>query len=147
MPPSAKYLLLDTCIAEYWLDKYLEPVITKQLTSWSGTTFQLAISEVTYAEMVDGAVKQKVARVKELLGQFTTMPVTQRIFTGCGILGTVYKDNEEAKSGASLADKIIAATAFAYNLPVVTANVRDFPHPFFTSILSKNLVSLTCDHF
>lgn len=107
MPPSAKYLLLDTCIAEYWLDKYLEPVITKQLLAWSGTTFQLAISEVTYAEMVDGAVKQKVSRVKELLGTFTTMPVTQRIFTGCGILEPCTKTMTRANVGHHLQIKLL----------------------------------------
>ena len=55
-----KCFLLDTCIAEYWLDKNMQPAITAQLSLWAGSTFELAISEISYAELIDGAFKDKV---------------------------------------------------------------------------------------
>jgi len=134
-----KYFLLDTCIAEYWLNKDIQPVVAAQLLSWAGSTFDLAISEISYAELIDGAFKDKVQRVKELLFTFVRFEVSQRVLSGAGILSTVYKNHNKQTSGAGLQDKIIAATSFIYNLPIVTADVGDYPHPFFTTMVSENL--------
>ena len=140
-PNSAnkRYLLLDSCIAEYWLNRYMQPAISGQIKTWAGQTFDLAISEISYAELIDGAHKDKINRVKTLLLNFTSLESTQRILIGAGFLGSIYKTKDEANRNISLGDKIIATTAFIYNLPIITANVKDFPHPFFTSIASENI--------
>jgi predicted nucleic acid-binding protein len=151
MPPSPhkKYLLLDSCIAEYWLNKEMQPSIKSQLTTWTGSTFDLAISEVSYAELIDGAKKDKVKRIKELLDSYTRIEVSQRILSGAGILSTVYKAQNQKQNGAGMQDKIIAATSFIYNLPIVTSDLYDYPHPFFTSSESENIryVRKGKDHF
>jgi predicted nucleic acid-binding protein len=141
MPPSANqpYFLLDTCIAEYWLNEDIQPAITNQLITWADTVFELAISEISYAELIDGAYKSKIKRVKELLNTYTQFEVSQRVLSGAGILSNVYKAKDKQTNGAGLQDKIIAATSFIYNLPIITADVRDFPHPFFTTVVSENL--------
>lgn len=133
------YFLLDTCIAEYWLDKDMQSAIATQMSSWAGDVFDLAISEISYAELVDGAYKEKVERVKDLLGTYTRFEVTQRVLTGAGILSSIYQSFNPKTSGACIEDKIIAATSFIYNIPVITADIHDYPHPFFVTIESENI--------
>lgn len=127
-------MLPSTC-----LDQYLQIVLSKQISIWADSKLELAISGVSYAEMTDGAYKLKVKKVNELLDKYTQFEVSQRILQGAGILSNVYKAQNSGETGSSLADKIIAATAFVYNLPLITANIQDFPHPFFTSVASANL--------
>lgn len=140
MSPHAdkEHILLDTCIVEYWLNKDIQPALS-DFFSKIPSVFDLAISEISYAELIDGAHTDKVRIVKETLEKYTRFEVTQRILSGAGILSTVYKANSERKNGAGLQDKIIAATSFVYNLPLITADIFDYPHPFFTTIQSENL--------
>jgi hypothetical protein len=58
---------------------------------------------------------------------------------GCGILGSVYLNKDRDFKRCSMPDKMIAVTAFIYNFPKITDDVHDFPHPFFTSVYSKNI--------
>ena len=135
-----KYFLLDTCIAEYWMDEYMQPAISSQLTVWAGEVFEMAISEISYAELLDGAYRSKIDRVKELVGTYTQLEVSQRVLIGSAILSNVYRKKSQKTSGAGLQDKIIAATSFIYNLPIITADIHDFPHPFFTTRASETIV-------
>lgn len=136
-----RYLLLDSCILEYILNKNLSTVLTDQLNVWRGNVFDLAMSHISYSELLDGAKQEKEVEVLNLLNKFYSFEVSKRVTIGCGKLGCVYKEilNEESKK-ISLADKIIATTSIINNLPIVTANVHDFPHPFFTEIDSNNVV-------
>lgn len=138
--PGKKYLLLDSCIAEYSLNEYISKPISNVLSVWLDDAFSLATSEISYAELIDGAYKAKVQRVKQLLNSYTRFEVTQRVLSGAGIISNIYKAKFNQTNGASLQDKIIAATSFIYNVPIVTADIHDFPHPFFTSIASQNIL-------
>jgi hypothetical protein len=57
-----------------------------------------------------------------------------------GILSNIYRAENSHTNGADFADKIIAVTSCMYNLPIVTADVRDFPFPFFKQIDTHNLM-------
>ncbi|MDA1079119.1 MAG: PIN domain-containing protein [bacterium] len=138
-PTKYPYLLLDTCIIEYLLDKYQQPAVTQQISEWAGDSFDLAISEITYAELVDGAFKEKIEKVTRLLDSYTRFWVLKEILRAAGIISNVYRTQGNSTVGSSLSDKVIAATAFSYNLPVITADVNDFPYPFFTSDASENI--------
>ena len=130
--------LLDSCIVEYWLDKDIEPGLRMQLSDWECGS--LAVSEISYAELIDGAHKGKAKQVEELLQTYRQIPITRKELRAAGILSTIYKNNVQKTNGASFQDKIIAATAGVYDLPIITANVSDFPHPFFISVKSANIV-------
>lgn len=106
MSPSAdkKYLLLDTCITEYWLNKQMNEAITAQISKWAGKTFELAISNISYTEMIDGARKEKTENVKDLLANYTQIELSKRILIGAGILGSVYKKLPKTP-GSGMADK------------------------------------------
>lgn len=137
--PGKKYLLLDSCIAEYSLNEDISKSISDTLSIWLGEVFSLATSDISYTELIDGAYKAKVERVKQLLDSYTRFEVTQRVLSGAGTISNIYKAKNNKLNGASIQDKIIAATSFIYNVPIVTADILDFPHPFFTTIASENI--------
>lgn len=118
----------------------MNDVLTAQIEKWRGKNYDVGISELTYAELIDGAFLNKEAQVIELLDQFYTFPITQRIVKGAGKLGSVYKQEFPSEKGISMGDKIIAATSVIYGCPVMTANAKDFPQPFFHV---KNFANIT----
>lgn len=136
---DSQYLILDSCILEYWLDKDLNQAITKQITEWSHDSSALAVSNISYAELIDGAYKQKIEKVKDLLNKFTGFEVSQRILSTSGILSSIYKLESGRTNGASMEDKIIAATSGVYKSAIITANVEDFPFPFFLTVANANI--------
>lgn len=133
------FLLIDSCIAEYLLDRFIFRAMRNQLLNWGSDKLDLSISEVSYAELINGAYKDKTAKVKDLLETLSNLEVNRRILIGSAILANVYRTKYQLYSSPNLADRIVAATSFVYDLPIVTANIKDFPHPFFTSIQSENI--------
>ncbi|MDA1317021.1 MAG: PIN domain-containing protein [bacterium] len=134
------YLLLDSCIVQYLLNKEISPNLRQQLKKWSGDIFNFAISEITYAELLNGTLKNKEAEVISLLDKFYSFTISKRIIKGCGKLGSVYKEYNQSLKEIDTGDRIIASTAIINNLFIVTANVRDFPFPFFSSIANYNII-------
>ncbi len=137
--PDKQLFLLDSCIVEYLLDIHMESAVKTQLDSWIGMESSLSVSEISYSELIDGAYKEKIHRIKLLLNSTPQFEVSQRVLTGAAILANVYRTYSNKTIGSSLQDKIIAATAFISNLLVITADVGDFPHPFFITVASENL--------
>lgn len=151
MSPSAKktsqtYVLLDSCIIEYWLDKNIAPAMTRLTKNLFGDKIKIAISEVTFSELINGAYKDKERKVISLLESFTSFPLSKRVILGSGKLGSVYKEfNKDLHKAADIADRMIASTSIVYNIPIMTSNIRHFPHPFFTSIRSDNITYKTSE--
>lgn len=137
---TQRNVILDSCIIEYLLNKEMSDVLTAQLDLWRGKAFGVAISELTYSELIDGAHLDKETKVIDFLDQFYSLPITKRITKGAGKLGSVYKQEFQLEKSISLGDKVIAATAIIFSAPIITANVKDFPQPFFNVLLSKNIV-------
>ncbi len=136
-----KYLLLDSCVIEYWLDTNKEKIIAKQIEEWTNNTATIAISEITALELIDGAHKIKEKQVLEFLNKLSNFSTTDRVILGAGKLGSLYyQTDHNLKNSVSLGDKIIASTSIIYNLPIATANVKDFPYPFFITLSHKNLI-------
>jgi len=141
MPHSKQqYLLLDSCIIEYLLDEHMHNSVSTQLNQWYADIFKPAISEVTYSELIDGAKADKETKVIKLLDGFYSFPLTKRIVKGSGILGSLYKEESQELKDVCLADKLIAMTSAVYNTPIVTANIRDYPPPFFHNFTDENIM-------
>ncbi len=140
-PPSVnnQQLILDSCIVEYLLDRYIKDELQSQLQEWANAHADLAVSEISYTELIAGAYKDKISLIKETLEPYTKLKLTQRVLSGAGIINNIYRTKYKDFRDVGIADQVIAATACIYNLPIITANVLDFPHPFFTSIDSANI--------
>ena len=137
---SQKYIVIDSCILEYLLNRDMNDSITQQLGYWCNNVFTLSVSEVSYAELVDGAHLDKETKVIDLLDKYHSFAISKRIITGAGKIGSVYKQEFPTEKTVSLGDKILAATSIIYGAPLVTANVKDFPHPFFKTLKDKNII-------
>ncbi len=136
---SPGFFLLDSCVVEYFLKEELSPHVQLTLDHWVNKDINLAISAVTYSELIAGAKKEKVEIVKNTLNQYYCFEVSTRILTGAGVMQTLYNSRDPDRRDPGLADKIIAYTSILYNSPIITANVRDFPHPYFITVDSKNI--------
>ena len=93
----------------------------------SGLVFadgSLGCSAVTVAELYAGMKGHESARTEELLSAFHHYPVTTEIARKAGLLKNVWATRGQT---FSLPDMMIAATAIAHDLILVTANGKDFP--------------------
>lgn len=134
-----KYVLLDSCIIEYLLKPQISPGLTQLILEWVGKDFHLSIMEISYSELVDGVYKKKENQLLEFLNKFPCHNLERNILVAAGQLGSLYNQNNIGNCNMSLQDKIIGATSVLYNLPLITADIGDFPPPFFNTILNKNL--------
>lgn len=84
----------------------------------------LACSAVTVAEIYAGVRPKEIVRTEQFLDRLEHYPLDSGLARDAGLL-----KNEWAKKGRTfgIADAIIAATALAHGLVLVTDNRKDFP--------------------
>lgn len=129
------HIILDSCIIEYYLNEELSSQVDNVLNAWK-IGFDLAISQIIYSELIDGAYPKKEKIIIESLKNFYNIPVTVRQIIGSGKLGSIYHVFNISQN-ISLTDKIIAATSIITNSLIVTANINDYPQPFFEPLKSS----------
>jgi predicted nucleic acid-binding protein len=97
-----------------------------ELTDHLSDEANVYISTMTRFEVVRGMTDREHAFTFTLLNSFETLDVTSQIADQAGELIRSWKSR-----GVTLgdADVIIAATALAYNLTLVTTNAKHFPMP------------------
>jgi predicted nucleic acid-binding protein len=130
-------LLLDTNIVTYlsgdntWRSLYLSIVIGKRLY----------ISFMTFAELWESAChrgwncKKLQELRKRLTKDFVLLPFNDKI---CEYFGEIRC--ERRNRPISVPDALIAATALAYKLPLVTHNKKDFDNISGLEIITKYTV-------
>jgi len=96
------------------------------LESLVGAGDTLACSVVTLTEVYAGLRPKELAHAERFLAWLEQYQVDSHLARNAGLL-----KNEWAKKGRTLGvvDLIIAATALAHNLPLITDNRKDFPMP------------------
>ena len=115
--------LLDTNILSAHLRR--STGLTHRMIQYSGRLFS---SEIVVAELYAGAFHRVVAgplltRIDDLLTDIHVLPFDRDCAISFGQIR-----GEQLRSGVSFSpiDLMIAATAFAHNLTLVTHNVKDF---------------------
>lgn len=105
------------------------------LTNLMGRGFGLVISEVSYYELLSGTTTKQEKDRLNFLNELTRYLVELRVFIAASQLSTLYsqqcKRENRTSHEISCPDKIIAATAVLTGSLILTANISDFPRPFF----------------
>ncbi|MBW4484224.1 MAG: type II toxin-antitoxin system VapC family toxin [Tildeniella torsiva UHER 1998/13D] len=86
-------------------------------------TAQLAVSSITAMELVVGCRnKAEQQTLEQFLAKFQILPLSSEISERATVLLTTYY----LSHGLLIADALIAATAIAHNVPLLSKNQRDF---------------------
>ena len=123
--------LLDTCV----ISELVKPSPDTNVIDWLGNTpsERLYLSVITIGEVRKGLTKLSDSKRKDLLANWLNSlledynnriyPINLTVAENWGII-----QGKAEKKGTPMAsiDSLIAATAYTYNLVLVTRNVRDF---------------------
>jgi hypothetical protein len=132
-PQDKKYIFLDTCILQYLGDKNKSKskVLQECLDGLVKEGYTLAISHINYLEHMHGLFGEKAQKSYNLLLSYAWFSTKIEVFAWASWLGGFYHD--EKLDGIDVGDKIIAATAILEDGSILTANHKDYPHPFFVT--------------
>lgn len=82
----------------------------------------IALSIVTYAEVIYGTKKTDVSRVKQFLERYSVIDIDVMVSQAFKGLALNYSNHHHIK----IPDALIASTAIAYGYPLYTENKKDF---------------------
>jgi len=125
-----KYLL-DTCVISELIKKDPYPPVRKWIESCPEEEF--ALSTLTFGELFKGISKLKLSEKKESLFRWVNYDLVDRFagrivdvdFKIAKVWGEIQADAEQKGKAMPAVDSLIAATGLAYNLTVVTRNIKD----------------------
>ncbi len=128
-------VILDTNIIQYSANKKFGKEITDFLDELKKRGFELAISDISYSELLANLSQAKEEAGLKLLRSFKKIEVGTTFLHAAARTCTIYnqqrKIEQKSKSEASVADLIIAATAILTGSLIITANINDFPKAIF----------------
>lgn len=141
-------IILDTCILQYFGNKHLAYKLKIYLIGLIGRRFDLAISEVTIAELLCNLSKKKEEEGRNTLLLFKRYPVENKVLVASAQLPSLFNqvqiDNFEKikiqTDHISLADRIIGATAVLTGSLILSTNIQDFPNPYFLPVEENQLI-------
>ncbi len=136
-------IILDTNILQYINNQKILAQLLSYLSDLVKRGFGLAISEVTYYELLSGTTAKQEEDGLNILNNFTKYVVELRVLVAASQLSTLYyhqcKLEGRTSHDISVQDKIIASTAILTGSLILTANINDFPRPFFHEAEEKPL--------
>ena len=141
-----QYIILDTNILCYIGDKILGDLVNQYLFDLLSRGFGLAISDISFFELLQGSNNEKENEGLDLLGQLKQFGLDRDVCITASRLTSLYlhEKNAEGKNiinddQISTEDKLIASTAILTGSLVLTADVNDFPRPFFDEAEKKQI--------
>jgi predicted nucleic acid-binding protein len=132
-------VILDSNIVQYLGTDGLSERIMECLREVVGAGYDLAISDISFYELLNSApIEKEVAVIRALTG-VKRFFVKKSVLIAAAHMGCMYSADKVHPEQIDVGDKIIAATAVVTNSVVFTANARDFPSPFFRELARKTL--------
>jgi predicted nucleic acid-binding protein len=132
-------IILDTCVLQYLSDKYMSLELLKFLLDLIQRGFGLAISDISIFELLQDATIKKENEGVDTLKLFGRYNLLENTLIASAQISTLYK-SDRCHDGISVADKIIGATAILSGSLILTADINDYPRPFFNEVEEKLLI-------
>lgn len=136
---TKKYILLDTNIISSFSNENLGEKIIEVLKEVVSLGYGIAVSDLTYFELLNEAAVEKEQKMINTLNGVTRFYVKKDILIAAAHLASLYKEHKFPMTQFDACDKIIGATAVLRNCILYTINGRDYPQPFFKEIERKML--------
>lgn len=133
-------VILDTNIFNYSSNKFISTTLNSFLSLLINSGFVLAFSDISMCELLSGATVTQENDQLSVLNNFRRYLVDDNVLIGAARLQSFYKKENVPEGQIDLADKIIAATAIITGSLILTANVNDFPRPFFHEVHEERLM-------
>lgn|SRR3989338_199279 len=141
-------IILDTCILIHLSTENMAIPLKYYLLDLIGRKFNLAISGISITELLTNITLKKQQEGYKVLSIFKRYFLPDNILIASGELSTLYKqvgiDNDNPIKiecdHISLADRIIGATAVLSGSLILTADINDFPNPYFFPVEEKKIL-------
>jgi predicted nucleic acid-binding protein len=131
----AARLILDTNILQYYSNSRIRPSLEIFLKNISEpNNIEYWISQITVCELLSGTTINQEAKALEQLGVLKQYAIENTTLIASARLVNLYKDQNIQDQQISISDRIIAATSILTGNPILTANVNDFPRPYFIEV-------------
>lgn len=124
-------IILDTNILQYLGNKNIGAELLAYLLDLVKREFGLSISMISVYESLAGVSIKKETNLVKTLSLFQKKEITEEVLIACSRLTTLYAMGRISNTQITTEDKVIAATAILTGSLIMTANVNDFPRPFF----------------
>jgi predicted nucleic acid-binding protein len=126
-------IILDTNILFYLGDNNIKRELLNYLLELIRVGFGLAISKITITEIFSGIPRQKEQEASNILNVFIKYDIDDNVVITTSKISTIYKNCKDINTNQiDLADRIISSTAILTGSLIMTANINDFPRPFFS---------------
>lgn len=136
---TKRYVLLDTNIISSFSNESFGVEIIKVLREVFSLGYGLAVSDLTYFEILNEASMEKEQKMVNALNGITRFYVKLDVLIAAAHLGSFYKEHGLPMTQFDTCDRIIGSTAILRNCIIYTTNGRDYPQPFFKEIERKML--------
>lgn len=123
-------VILDTNIIQYIGNKHVGSHIREYVSQFRTILY----SDISVGELTAGAIRKDLEKTEELLSKMYPIVIDEDILVLSGNLHTIYSKSKIPYQHISLADRIVAASAISTDTTIYTADVNDFPRPFFQEI-------------
>jgi len=133
LAPKQK-IILDTNVFSDLNDKHIGIPLTEYLNDLISRGFDFAFSDISSYELLRGLSIEREQKIIKLLSSYYRYYVTSEILIVSAQLDNLMKMEKIEVNKIDHGDKIIATTAILTGSLLLTANVRDFPWPFFHEV-------------
>lgn len=140
--PALEIAIVDTNILHYGSDPNFASSVAELIKKLS-EKYALVTTDYSVLELYRGLSIDKIPNTNIFFDSFTRLPVNKDIYKTAAALSTCYGNDEATKAyygRYSDGDIIIAATAFVNNACIVTADLNDFPRPYFHEAEHHSLI-------
>lgn len=143
-------IIIDSCILIYCQIEPYKQEIRSILRSFVNNGNELAISQISFLEVLRGAKKDDRKYYIKLLKYLNSVPISEEVIVNSIILHNIYINlgiTKESDKRDWTGDVIIGATAMFQKSLIFTSNRRDFPEKVWKVVAIYPVIYKSYDKF